>query len=128
MEIVLKLAVLCLFTAILTLLLKKESAELSLLLTVSAVLLGMLLLCSALDEINELAMQLLDLTTLSPALFVPLLKVMAVALIVRLCGALCADAGQSALAALLEIAGAVCAFWCAMPLLRAVVDTLEGWI
>ena len=128
MELVLKLIALCLLTAVLTLLLKKDNAELSLLLTVSAVLLGMLMLLAAFDEVSGLGAELLEMTKLAPTLFVPLLKVMAIALIVRICGALCADAGQSALSALLETAGAVCALWCAVPLLRAVVDMLEGWI
>ena len=128
MELVLKLIALCLLTAVLTLLLKKDNAELSLLLTVSAVLLGMLMLLAAFDEVSGLGAELLEMTKLAPTLFVPLLKVMAIALIVRIGGALGADAGQSALSALLETAGAVCALWCAVPLLRAVVDMLEGWI
>ena len=128
MEIVLKLAGLCLLTAVLTLLLKKDSAELSFLLSVSAVLLGILMILSVTDEVRELGSNLLDLTKLSPSLFVPLLKVMAIAVIVRLGSALCVDVGQNALSAVLEIAGAVCALWCAMPLLRAVMDMLEGWI
>ncbi len=128
MELVLKLIALCLLTAVLTLLLKKDNAELSLLLSVSAVLLGMLMLLAAFDEVSGLGAELLEMTKLAPTLFVPLLKVMAIALIVRIGGALCADAGQSALSALLETAGAVCALWCAVPLLRAVVDMLEGWI
>lgn len=128
MEILLKLIGLCLLTAVLTLLLKKDSAELSLLLTVSAVLLGILMLLSAVDEVRELGAYLLDLTKLSPSLFAPLLKGMVIALVVRLGSALCADAGQSALSAVLEIAGTVCALWCALPLLRAVVDMLEDWV
>ena len=128
MEILLELIGLCLVTAGLTLLLKKDSAELSLLLTVSAVMLGILMLLSAVDEVRELGAYLLDLTKLSPSLFAPLLKGMVIALVVRLGGALCADAGQSALSAALEIAGTVCALWCALPLLRAVVDMLEDWV
>ena len=128
MEILLKLIGLCLLTAVLTLLLKKDSAELSLLLTVSAVMLGILMLLSAVDEVRELGAYLLDLTKLSPSLFAPLLKGIVIALVVRLGSALCADAGQSALSAALEIAGTVCALWCALPLLRAVVDMLEDWV
>lgn len=126
MEILIKLAALCLTTAVLTLLLKQEA--LSLVLSAAAVLLGAALLLTVFDEAAALCGELLDLTGLSTTLFVPLAKVLAVAILVKLTGALCKDAGQSALAALLEIAGAVCALWCALPLLRAVVDMLEGWI
>ena len=128
MELLGKLIALCLLTAVLTLLLKRESAELSFLLTLSAVLLGVFLLLAAIDEASALCEELLELTRLSPTLFVPLVKVMAVAVTARLTAALCKDAGQGALASLTEIAGTVCALWCAMPLLRAVVELLEGWI
>ena len=128
MELLGKLVALCLLTAVLTLLLRRESAELSFLLTLSDVLLGVFLLLAAVDEASALCGELLELTRLSPTLFVPLVKVMAVALAVRLTAALCKDAGQGALAALTEIAGTVCALWCALPLLRAVVELLEGWI
>ena len=128
MELLCKLVALCLLTAVLALLLKRESVELSFLLTLSAVLLGVFLLLAAIDEASALCGELLELTRLSPTLFVPLVKVMAVAVTVRLTSALCKDAGQGALAALTEIAGTVCALWCALPLLRAVVELLEGWI
>ena len=123
-----KLTALCLLTAVLALLLKRESAELAFLLTLSAVLLGVFLLLAALDETSALCTGLLELTRLSPTLCVPLVKVMAAAVTVRLTAALCADAGQRALAVLTEIAGTLCALWCALPLLRAVVELLEGWI
>ena len=128
MELLGKLIALCLLTAVLALLLKRESAELSFLLTLAAVLLGVFLLLAAIDEAAALGEELLELTRLSPVLFVPLVKVLAVAVTVRLTAALCRDAGQSALAALTEIAGTVCALWCSLPLLRAVVELLEGWI
>ena len=123
-----KLIALCLLTAVIALLLRRESAELAFLLTLSAVLLGVFLLLAAIDEAAALGEELLELTRLSPVLFVPLVKVLAVAVTVRLTAALCRDAGQSALAALTEIAGTVCALWCSLPLLRAVVELLEGWI
>lgn len=123
-----KLIALCLLTAVIALLLRRESAELAFLLTLSAVLLGVFLLLAAIDEAAALGGELLELTRLSPVLFVPLVKVLAVAVTVRLTAALCRDAGQSALAALTEIAGTVCALWCSLPLLRAVVELLEGWI
>ena len=128
MELLGKLIALCLLTAVLTLLLKRESAELSFLLTLAAVLLGIFLLLAAVDEASALCGELLELTRLSPTLFVPLVKVMAVAVTAHLTAALCKDAGQGALAVLTEIAGTVCALWCALPLLRAVVELLEGWI
>ena len=43
---------------------------------------------------------------------------------VKVGGGLCRDAGESALAAALEFAGAVCALLTALPLLRAVLELI----
>ena len=59
-----------------------------------------------------------------PALFAPLYKTVGIALVVQVGGSLCRDAGESALAAVVETAGAVCAMVAALPLLRAVLDML----
>ena len=65
---------------------------------------------------------------MSPALFLPLGEVVAVALVCRIASALCLDAGQAALARVIDIAGAFCALECAAPLLREVMRLLEGWL
>ena len=60
----------------------------------------------------------------SEELFAPLYKTAAIALVVRAGGGLCRDAGESALAAVLETAGTVCALLAALPLMRAVLELL----
>ena len=61
---------------------------------------------------------------LSRELFVPLYKTVGIALVVKIGGSLCRDAGESALASVVETAGAVCALIAALPLLRAVLALL----
>ena len=128
MEVLIRLSALCLTAALLSLLLRRSNTELGLALALGAVLAGLWLLVPALCEVLALGEELTALSGLSPALFAPLCKVVAVALVVRLGSALCRDAGQSALAALWELAGGVCAMGCAAPLLRAVVDMLREWL
>ena len=53
---------------------------------------------------------------------------MAIALVVRFYCALCADAGQRALSALLNTAGAVCALVCALPLLEELLALVEDFL
>ena len=60
----------------------------------------------------------------SADLFVPLYKTIGIALVVQVGGNLCRDAGESALAAVVETAGTLCALLAALPLLRAVLDML----
>ena len=57
-------------------------------------------------------------------LLVPLYKTVGIALVVKIGGGLCADAGEKALTAVVETAGAVCALAAALPLLQAVLDLM----
>ncbi len=127
METVTQIAGLCLAAAVTATLLRRSSPELALLLSAAAVLLGGALLLRGAWDTAALCGELIELTGLSPELFAPLLKVTAIAVVVRVGGALCADAGQSALARVMETAGAVCALGCALPLLRAVVELIRQW-
>ena len=128
METLLKIALLCLAASVLASLLRRDTPELGLLLAVSAAAVGGRLLLGEAEEALALGRELAALTGLEAALFLPLAKVVAVSLVSRVGSALCADAGQSALARILESAGAFCALGCALPLLRAVLDLIRGWL
>lgn len=128
METLVRVVGLCLITAVTASLLRRDSPEIALLLSVAAALVGGALLLSAALDLAALGDELAELTGLSAALFIPLWKVTAIALIARVGAAFCADAGQNALARLMEAAGTFCALACAVPLLKAVVDLIRGWI
>jgi stage III sporulation protein AD len=128
METLLKIALLCLAASVLASLLRRDTPELGLLLAVSAAAVGGRLLLGEAEEALALGRELAALTGLEAALFLPLAKVVAVSLVSRVGSALCADAGQSALARILESAGAFCALSCAVPLLRAAAELLEAWL
>ena len=104
MELLIKLAALSLCVSAVAALLRKNDDALALLLLLAAVLVG----CAM--------------------LFVPVVKATAIALVARFSCALCADAGQGALAALLATAGAVCALVCALPLMEALLEMVEGFL
>ena len=128
MEAVVRLAALCLCVSAVTALLHRSDEALALLLLLAAVLAGCALLLPTLSELADFCTRTLSLTSLPEVLFVPLLKVTAIALIVRFSCALCADAGQSALASLLHMAGAICALVCALPLLEELLTLVEGFL
>ena len=128
MELLIRLAALCLCVSAVTALLKKSDEAIALLLLLAAVLVGCALLLPALSDRADFCMRTLALTELPAALFAPLLKVMAIALVVRFSCALCADAGQSALSSLLAAAGTLCALVCALPLMEALLEMVEGFL
>ena len=107
MEQVIQVTGLCVVGALLALVVKRGSPETALLLAVGA----------AVGELGSAS-------GVSADLFVPLYKTIGIALVVQVGGNLCRDAGESALASVVETAGTLCALLAALPLLRAVLDML----
>ena len=64
---------------------------------------------------------------LDSALYLPVCKAVGVAVVVRITAALCRDAGQSVLAAKMEIAGAVLTLSVCLPLFEQVLDLITEW-
>ena len=128
MELLLKVFALCVITAAVASLLRRNEGELALLLALCAAACAAALLIAAGEPLAALLRTLADKTGLSGAVFTPLWKVLAIALTVRVGGAICRDAAQGALASVLETAGAVSALTAAAPLLLAVVELVEGWL
>ena len=84
--------------------------------------------CCPLSDLFDFCERALALTNLPLTLFVPVVKVTAIALVARFSCALCADAGQSALSSLLAAAGTLCALVCALPLMEALLEMVEGFL
>ena len=90
MELLIKLAALSLCVSAVTALLKKSDEALSLLLLLAAVLVGCAMLLPALSDLFDFCERVLLLTDLPLTLFVPVVKVTAIALVARFSCALCA--------------------------------------
>lgn len=128
MDILLKITALCTVASVTAALLKQNEGAISLVLTLCAAIFAAALLVTVAEPLISLGQDLIAMTGLSHAVFTPLLKLLSIALVVRVAAAFCRDASQGALAASLECAGAVCALTVAAPLLRAVVELVEGWL
>lgn len=124
METAVQAAGLCVIGSVLALVVRRGSPETALLLALAATAAVIALVVPALGELWAFLRQLEAYSGVSTELFAPLYKTAAIALVVRAGGGLCRDAGESALAAVLETAGTVCALLAALPLMRAVLDLL----
>lgn len=124
METITQATALCVVGAVLALVLKRGTPELALLLTLGAAAAVLLALAGAVEELLTFLEELAERSGVAPALFVPLYKTVGIALVVKVGGSLCRDAGESALGSVVETAGAVCALLAALPLLRAVLSLL----
>ena len=124
METTLQTAAVCVVAAVLALLLKKGSPHMGLLLTLAAAAAAFLFLLGQLRDLLEFLKELAAAGNIPGALLEPLYKTIGIALVVKVGGNLCRDAGESALASVIEIAGAICALLVSLPLLRMVLTTL----
>lgn len=124
MELSIQAAVLCVTAALLAVVVRRGSPESALLLTLGAAAVVLLSLAESLEALMDFLGRLVEESGLSRDLFIPLYKTVGIALVVKLGGSLCRDAGESALGSVVETAGAVCALVAALPLLRAVLALL----
>lgn len=109
---------------ILALSLRKSIPEIALVLILAAAVVVLLLLGQPLRELMQFFRKLGEQSGLSQDLLLPLYKTMGIALVVKVGGGLCKDAGEGALASVIELSGAICALLVAIPLMRAVLDLL----
>ena len=109
METVLQIAAVCLVGAVLAAVLRQRSPE------------AALLLAAALAW-------LLAENTLQACPIAPLVKTLGIALVSRLGTEICRDAGQGAMAAVLETAGAFGAVLVSLPLVRAAWELLRSLV
>ncbi len=128
MDSMIQVAVIGLMAVIFANLLRKNSKELAIVLTVAAcVLIGVLLIRIA-EPVIDFMEQLRNIAGVDKALMEPLLKTIGIGLLTQLCANVCADAQESAIAKMIEICGSVLALYTAIPLLEAVLQMMEGLI
>lgn len=124
MEQAIQAAALCVLAAVLALTVKRGSPETALLLALGAAVVVLLSLGQALGEAAAFLEELGARSGVPEGLLTPLYKVAGIALVVKVGGGLCTDAGESALASVVETAGTVCALVASLPLLRKVLELL----
>ena len=116
MEIVIKASAIAAVSALCILLIKKNNGEIGL---AAAQLFG---------SIIELVRYAIGQTGLSSALFMPIIKCVGIAIIVKIVSGLCKDAGQSGIASSLEMLGSAAALFTAIPIISSLLETIGGLI
>lgn len=120
-----RLSALALTAALLTLVVKKQSPELALVLTLCACALGAGLILSYVRPILTLAKNLAERAELDGTLTAPLWKCLGLGLLTEISASVCDDAGQSALAKLVELGGGLLCLVVSLPLLQAVLALIQ---
>ena len=125
MEESFRLLALALTAALLTVAVKRQSPELALALSLSACAIGAGLILTSLLPVLNLAEALANRAELDRDLTAPLWKCLGLGLLTEVSAAVCADAGESALAKLVELGGGVLCLAVSLPLLQAVLALIE---
>lgn len=126
METVLRVTALCLTGALLAVLLHRSGGEMALLLSLAVCGVAAMVLMEPLEELRDFWEDAAAWGELPVELFTPLIKTVGIALLSRTGSDLCRDAGEGAIASVLETAGAVAAIVVSLPLFRAAWELLRS--
>lgn len=124
MEIMIKLAGVAVTAVVFSGVLRKNTPELALLLTVAAGVWMLTLVADGLGAAVELMEELAGQAGVSEVLLEPVVKTVALSILTKLTSEICRAAGESGVAAFVETAGTVLALAVALPLVRAVAQLM----
>ena len=119
-----RLTALCLVGALLAALLRRTGGEMALLLALAVCGAAVMLLAQPLEELKGFWEDAAAWGDLPVELFQPLVKTVGIALLSRTGSDLCRDAGEGAMASVLETTGAVAAIVVSLPLFRSAWELL----
>ena len=121
-----KIAAIAVAAELCSVVVKKNVAELGMVLALCAG--AIILSCSlgALEGVKELMDTLADTAGLSPAVLAPVVKTVGIAVLTRVSAELCRDAKEGGIAAFVETAGAAAALFVSLPLLKTVLSMVTG--
>lgn len=124
METMVKLAGVAVTAVVFSGVLRKNTPELALLLTAAAGVWMLTLVADGLGAAVELMEELAGQAGLSEVLLEPVVKTVALSILTKLTAEICRSAGESGIAAFVEMAGSVLALVVALPLVRAVAQLM----
>ena len=125
METLVRVGVIGVVAVILAAVLKKSSKELAILLTLAACAIMAVMGMQLLDPILSFFAKLRGFAGLDSELLTPVLKTIGIGLLSQLCANVCSDAGETAVAKLVELCAAVLSIYVCLPLLEAVLEMME---
>ena len=123
-----KVIALGLIGTIFSVLLKKENPQIAMLTAAATGILIFLMLCSPLGELISLLRETAEQAGVGEGYFGIVLKVIGIAYLTQFGAQLCADAGESAVAAKIELAGKVLMMAAAAPVLTGLLETMIGLV
>ena len=128
MALLIKVMAIAVTGSVLVLVIKKNSPEMALLLTISLAAFALFLVTGVISGILDFVRRLAVSANVSPAVIAVVLKTVGIAIITRLSADVCRDAGQSSIASGVDIAGAVAAIYISLPLLETAISMISSLV
>lgn len=125
MELFLQICGIGILTALLAMVIKRTNSALGVLLSVACCVALGVMAAQVLKPIVEFVQSLQQTANLNGTLMKPLLKTVGVGILTQITGAVCQDAGEAAMAKMVELCGSLVALYVALPLLTAVLSLLN---
>lgn len=125
MDQFLQAASLAMIGTILALVLKKQSKEIAILLTIACCIAIITVAAAFLEPVVDFVVQLRLLAGLDAEMVGILLKAAGIGLVAEIAGAICQDAGESTLDKVIRICGNGAILYLSLPLLTAVFESLQ---
>ena len=126
MDDILKVAAVAIVAAICAVVVKKNVQELGMVLALAAGVMILTFALGAIGSVRDMLDSLADTAGLEPAVLAPVVKTVGIAIVTRISAEICRDAKEGGIASFVETAGAATALFVALPLVRAVLDTVTG--
>ncbi|SHI08300.1 stage III sporulation protein AD [Sporobacter termitidis DSM 10068] len=128
MAILIKVAAVAVAGTVLGLVIKKNSPEMALMLTISLALIALYLAFDTIKSVTDFITSMASAAQISPAVLTVVLKAVGISIVTKLSADVCRDAGQSSVASGIELTGAFAALYIALPLFKTVMDMLESLV
>ena len=126
MELLIKLTVGAVLTALCAVVLRRSGAEFAVLMVLTAGVWILTLLVRPLGEVVSCLARLARIAELDMHLIEPVVKVVGLSIIARIASEVCCAAGEGGIAAFVELAGTILALASAVPLINSVVEMIAG--
>ena len=128
MTVLIKVAAIAVTGAVLGLVIKKNSPEMAIMLTISLALIALYLAFDTIRGVTDFVQSLAETTKISPAILTVVLKTVGISIITKLSADVCRDAGQASVGSGIELAGAFAALYIALPLFKTVMDMIRSLV
>jgi stage III sporulation protein AD len=124
MTVLIKIAAIAVTGAVLGLVIKKNSPEMAIMLTISLAVLALYLAFDTIKSVTDFISSLANAAKISPAVLTVVLKTVGISIVTKLSADVCRDAGQASAATGIELAGSFAALYIALPLFKTVMDMI----